>query len=1195
MVANDGVKTNSPRKFGADIVGDIAWGTHLCQFYQTKQDMIDILVPYFVEGLRNNEFCMWITSLPLEVAEAKEELRKAVPDLDNCIQRGQIDIRPYTDWYLIDGQFNADKVLEEWLRKEKEALSRGFEGLRLTGNTFWIEKADWKNFVDYEAKINNVIGTHKMIALCTYSLEKCTGEDVADVIKNHVGTLIRKGKTWNLVEDVVQRKTVEFELRDSEKKYRSLFKNMPNGLAYHKVLFGNDGKPVDYVFLEVNDAFERLTGLRREGVVGRKVTDVFHDGGKDVEDLIGIYGKVVMTGEISQFDLYFSPLEKWYQIMAYCPEREFFIVSFQDITDHKRAEEDLRQSEEKHRSLFDSMTQGVVYQETSGNITSANHAAEMMLGLSLDEMMGRTSSDPRWRAIHEDGSDFPSDSRPAAVALRSGVPVRNVIVGVYNTKSKEYRWLKVDAVPQFRLEENRPYQVYTLFDDVTDRKKAEEALKENEAILHSFFESPGAIRGILEIVGDNVRLVSHNREAASFYGWRDRSVDGEPLGEIGFTKEEERSWVENLNNARLASRPWSFEYARDTDSGRQWVLFTIGRIEIETTTNPSFAFDGTDITRRKQIENESRETRDYLDSLLNYANAPIIVWDSEFKVTRFNHAFERLTGLSSNEVVGKNLEILFPQEKKEEAMAHILRTLGGEYWEAVEIPIMCPDGTVRTALWNSANIYDAGGKKVVATIAQGQDITERKRAEEEAFRLASFPKLNPNPVVEMDLDGNLCYLNPAAEMMLPGLKESSLDHPFFRDWQHVIQTLQKEKKNSFSREVRIGDKWFYQLIHFVPETNRVRVYSTNIDSLKQVENQHREIRDYLENLLDYANAPIIVWDSEFRITRFNHAFERLTGLSSNDAIGKPLEILFPATQREEAMNHILDTLKGEYWEAVEIPIMRTDGTVRTALWNSANVYDANSKKIIATIAQGQDITERKKLEEKLKIAERMAGIGETAAMVGHDIRNPLQAILGYCSVVEELLNVETNDESHRKKLMEIFEQVKDQVRYTDKIVSDLRDYSTPVTPVPVRTDLRQLIEESRSLSHIPQIVSVSVSIPKTFHNAKVDPSILKRVLVNLITNAVQAMPNGGRLSVKVARRKNPATLVLTMKDTGIGIPREDRPKMFVPLFTTKAKGQGLGLAVCKRLIEAHDGTITFKSQTGKGSQFIIKIPLKKDR
>ena len=108
-------KSNNLRKFGVDIVGDIGWGTHLCQFYQTKQDLIDILIPYFAEGLMNNEFCMWITSVPLEVVEAKEELMKAVLDLDERISaraKRQIEILSYTDWYLVDGQFNVDKVLE---------------------------------------------------------------------------------------------------------------------------------------------------------------------------------------------------------------------------------------------------------------------------------------------------------------------------------------------------------------------------------------------------------------------------------------------------------------------------------------------------------------------------------------------------------------------------------------------------------------------------------------------------------------------------------------------------------------------------------------------------------------------------------------------------------------------------------------------------------------------------------------------------------------------------------------------------------------------------------------------------------------------------------------------------------------------------------------------------------------------------
>jgi PAS domain S-box-containing protein len=131
---------------------------------------------------------------------------------------------------------------------------------------------------------------------------------------------------------------------------------------------------------------------------------------------------------------------------------------------------------------------------------------------------------------------------------------------------------------------------------------------------------------------------------------------------------------------------------------------------------------------RKAAEKELRETKDYLENLFNHANAPIVVWDPEFKITRFNQAFEYLTGYRSEEVLGKKLEVLFPKESIDRSAKAIERVLSGERWESVEIPILRKDGKVRIALWNSANIYEAG--KMVATIAQGQDITVRKEAED---------------------------------------------------------------------------------------------------------------------------------------------------------------------------------------------------------------------------------------------------------------------------------------------------------------------------------------------------------------------------------------------------------------------------------------------------------------------------------
>ncbi|NVM22504.1 MAG: PAS domain S-box protein [Desulfobacterales bacterium] len=181
-------------------------------------------------------------------------------------------------------------------------------------------------------------------------------------------------------------------------------------------------------------------------------------------------------------------------------------------------------------------------------------------------------------------------------------------------------------------------------------------------------------------------------------------------------------------------------------------------------------------SRTRREEETLRETRHYLENLLDYANAPIIVWDPQFRITRFNHAFERLTGKKAGEVLGTPLDILFPGNRQEEAMAHIRRTEEGERWDDVEIPIIGADGTVRTVLWNSATLYAQDDTTVVATIAQGHDITERKQAEEalreseEKYRLLVD---NADDAVLIDQDGMIKFANPKAEELF-GYSEAEL-------------------------------------------------------------------------------------------------------------------------------------------------------------------------------------------------------------------------------------------------------------------------------------------------------------------------------------------------------------------------------------------------------------------------------------
>jgi signal transduction histidine kinase len=213
-------------KTGIDVIGDVPWSTHFCQFYQTKQDLLDILVPYFKAGLENNEFCMWVTAEPLAEREAHQAMAKAMPDFARYLAKGQIEILPHDRWYLKDGVFDLQRVLDGWVDKLNQALARGYAGMRVTGNTAWLEKNDWRDFTEYEAEINNVIGKYKMMALCTYWLDKCSASEVIDVVNNHQFALLKKRGGWEIIESAIYKQTRE-ALQESEEELSAILSSVP--------------------------------------------------------------------------------------------------------------------------------------------------------------------------------------------------------------------------------------------------------------------------------------------------------------------------------------------------------------------------------------------------------------------------------------------------------------------------------------------------------------------------------------------------------------------------------------------------------------------------------------------------------------------------------------------------------------------------------------------------------------------------------------------------------------------------------------------------------------------------------------------------------------------------------------------------------------------------------------------------------
>lgn len=209
-------------------------------------------------------------------------------------------------------------------------------------------------------------------------------------------------------------------------------------------------------------------------------------------------------------------------------------------------------------------------------------------------------------------------------------------------------------------------------------------------------------------------------------------------------------------------------------------------------------------------------------------------------------------------------------------------------------------------------------------------------------------------------------------------------------------------------------------------------------------------------------------------------------------------------------------------------------------------------------------------------------------MVGHDLRNPLQTITGEVFLVKG--EVKSLPEGEQKKnLQESIGAIEEQVAYMDKIVSDLQMYVKRVEVNKQEVKLKPLIVGILGKIKFPKNIQASVQLEESL-TVEADPQLLRRVLVNLVTNAVQAMPNGGTLNIS-AQVNDKNQMQIDVRDTGVGIPEEVKPKLFVPLFTTKSRGQGFGLAVCKRVIEAQGGTIDFKSQEGKGTTFTVRLPL----
>ena len=784
------------------------------------------------------------------------------------------------------------------------------------------------------------------------------------------------------------------------KQFDMFFDRMLDGFAYHKIVVNRAGKPVDYVFLEVNHAFEKMMGLKRERIIGKRATEVLPGFEKDPADLIDVYGRVALTGEPVQFETCIESLNKWFRVSAYCSEKGSFVTLIEDITERKQQEREI-----ESLSRFPSENPNPIFRvDGNGTILYCNKVGCSFLASWTSKV----------------GERVPEHiSQAVADALASDKRV----------ELKETRGTKIFLLLLAPVISEGYVNIYA--NDVTERKKAEEALRK---------------------LNRHLKAVSNSNQALM------HATD-----EAKFTQE-----VCNI-------------IIKDCGYALVWVGFAE---HDEGKTVRPVAFAGFD--------------KGYIDALR-------VTWDENSERGRGPTGTVIRTG---KPYICRNMQIdpNFGPWRRE--------ALKRGYTASFILPLTSFEGETFGVLNLYSKESDPFSDEEVELLTElSNDFSygigmmrlrkKREQAEETLRKQASLIDLSPDAIIVRQLDGVITFWSKGAEKQYGWTKDEAIG----QDINKLLITEFPQPIEKILKKLKLDGKWSGEIVHTSKNGDKVVMQS--------------------------------YWLAKF---------------GGNDKIVEMLESNVDITERVR---------------------------LQTKLEESAVLIEEYAN-------QMEELANRR--AEQLKDAERLAAIGATAGMVGHDIRNPLQSIIGEIFLSKKEIDGLPKSDA-KKFLKDSLQSIEDNAFYINKIISDLQDYAKPLKPSIEETNFKKIIEDVFSTVKTPKNIKVVYRIEPYFTKLMADPSAMKRILTNLCSNAIQAMPEGGKLTLDAANKDD--KIFISVQDTGLGIPEENRDKLFKPLFTTKAKGQGFGLAVVKKLTEALNGKVSVESEVGKGTRFTLEFPLQK--
>jgi PAS domain S-box-containing protein len=518
------VTTNSSAseltKTGISVIGDIRWGTHFCYFYETKQDLLETLVLYFKEGLESKEFCVWVVSHILSVEEAKHALGQAVPDLERHLAEGTLEIHSHHEWYLRDGRWDSQRVVQAWREKINHGSGNGHVGLRAAGDAGWIQNEDWMGFREYEKQVSAILANQRSIILCTYPLTTSSGDQVFDVAHIHDVAVARRNGTWETIEipalkeakAAIRKLNEELEEKVEERTRELAATNdaLRSEIAERKLAEEAVKQAEDRIRLVIDTIPTMAWTLRPDGAVdfvNQRWLDYTGLSLKEaIDDSISIVHPEDLPGAVAEWRSEMAsgnPHEGEVRLRGANGEYRWFLLRIAPLRDAQGNVvkwygvsidiEDRKQAEMQSRMLIDAIPQQIWSAPPDGTLDYCNARWRSYMGIGLKDLQG-----DRWQTMLH-----PNDRARVLKAWRdsvaNGTPYQQE--ERHRGADGNYRWFLARGVPM-RDGEGRIVRWYGTNTDIEDRKQAEKALNAQARRYKTLMETSTDSIYVLDENGD---------------------------------------------------------------------------------------------------------------------------------------------------------------------------------------------------------------------------------------------------------------------------------------------------------------------------------------------------------------------------------------------------------------------------------------------------------------------------------------------------------------------------------------------------------------------------------------------------------------------------------------------------------------------------------------------------------------------